>query len=1028
MIVPRYYEDLSVLHENTLPPRAYYVPDSGAAPRPVLQRERSDRFQLLTGTWMMAYYPSVHELTEPFWQEGADLSGFRAHEVPGTWQFQGLDAHQYTNVRYPIPLDPPFVPQDNPAGAYLTSFDYVPDPAAPTTTLVFEGVDSCFYVWLNGTYVGYSQVSHATSEFDVSALVRAGGNRLAVLVLKWCDGTYLEDQDKFRTTGIFRDVYLLKRPTAHVHDYVVTTTVGQQPGDRAVVSLRASFRGGEPQVRAVLTDDAGTRLAAGELRRTGDDDEPHPWSVELPVDQPRLWSAEDPYLYNLEIVAADEVIRERVGVRTVRTAGPVLLVNERPVKLRGVNRHDSDPLTGPTVSLAHMERDLQLMREHNINAVRSAHYPNDPRFYQLCDEYGFYVMSEADNESHGTQTQFLEDSSWPNVVEHWNERIANNPDWIEPTLDRVRLCVTRERNRPSIISWSAGNECAYGWTFEAALLWMKTVDPTRVTHYESAYYRSQDRRYDYSSIDLYSRMYPALDEIREYLAAEPDKPLVLVEYSHAMGNGPGDLEDYWQLILDEPRMCGGFVWEWCDHAVRAGTTPEGRPVYLYGGDHGETVHDGNFCVDGLVRPDRVPHTGLKELWNVQRPVRVCGTDLPAGTLRLRNLLDFTPLRGTVELTAVLTVDGAVAATCPLGLEEPVEPGATTTVTLPQPLLDAVPDAGRCTLTVEYRLARPLPLLEPGHLLGFDELPVSTVDPRPAAVREVLDREACGVPPRATTSGTCITVTGSGFRYVFDRRCGMLAEAEVSGNRLLDAPVSLNIWRAPTDNDRHLQVEWKRARYDQACTRAYSCQETTSGALVTVEAQVAVVAPTVQPILRGTVRWVVDPGGALAVTVTAAREDQFPFLPRFGLRLFLPRELDAVSYTGLGPQEGYVDKHRACRYGTYSGTVAELVERYTRPQESGSRTGCDHLEVSSEQLSLRVLSPTPFSFNASPYTQEQLAATAHDHELVESGSTVLCLDAAQSGVGSASCGPALQEQYRLAAKNLSASFVLVADPH
>ena len=309
-----------------------------------------------------------------------------------------------------------------------------------------------------------------------------------------------------------------------------------------------------------------------------------------------------PYLYTLVITTPDEVITDRVGIREVEVSDAVVRLNGHPITLRGVNRHDSDPATGPVVDLEHMLWDLRLMKEHNINAVRSSHYPNDPRFYQLCDEHGFYVMSEADNESHGTQSRFLADPSWDNQVEHWNEPIADNPEWTEATVDRMRLCVHREKNRPSIISWSAGNECSYGCTLEAALFWVKDFDPTRLTHYESSYYRDSKRRYDYSCIDLYSRMYPAIEEIRDYLDSDPDKPFILVEYCHAMGNGPGDLEDYWEIIRADERMCGGFVWEWCDHAVTAGTSDDGRPVHLYGGDHDEAVHDGNFCVDGLVSP------------------------------------------------------------------------------------------------------------------------------------------------------------------------------------------------------------------------------------------------------------------------------------------------------------------------------------------------------------------------------------------------------------------------------------------
>lgn len=1018
-IVPRYWEDLDVLHENTLPARAYYVPDSPGHVRDAVAREASDRFQSLNGTWSMRYAPSVHDLSERFWESGAQREGFVDHQVPGTWQYQGLDAHQYTNVRYPIPLDPPHVPQENPAGAYVTTFEHAVNPEAPTTTLVFEGVDSCFYVWLNGTYVGYSQVSHATSEFDVTERLLEGRNELAVLVLKWCDGTYLEDQDKFRTSGIIRDVYLLDRPRDVLVDYVVTTTLSD---DGAHVQVRGAFRGQPVPVTLTLSDARGAVVARGRLAPGGDDE--HPYEAELVVEDPHLWNAEDPYLYDLVLASPQEQVCERVGIRTIRTDGPVLLLNEKPVTLRGVNRHDSDPVTGPVVDLAHMRRDLRLMKEHNVNAVRSSHYPNDPRFYQLCDEYGFYVMSEADNESHGTQTQYLADDSWDNVVEHWNERIANNPKWIEPTLDRVRLCLLRERNRPSIISWSAGNECAYGWTFETALLWMKQTDPTRVTHYESAFYRSRDRRYDYSSIDLYSRMYPSLAEIRDYLADGPDKPLILVEYCHAMGNGPGDLEDYWELILDEPRMCGGFVWEWCDHAVRAGTTDDGRPVHLYGGDHGELIHDGNFCVDGLVSPERVPHTGLTELWNVQRPARVTTADAQSGTVTIRNVLDFTDLRDYATVTAVLSVDGEVVASEPVDLTAPLPPHGVARVALPTALKQAVPASGRCHLTLEYRLRADAPLLEPGHLLGFDEITVPTADPRPAVLRQRADAPAPTGVLAVHEDEDTVTLTGEGFEYVIDRRTGMLRSATVGGSPLLTAPTGLNVWRAPTDNDRHVQVEWQRAHYDQTATRAYGCRVEENEAEVLVTCEVGLVAPTVQPVLRGEVSWRFTADGAVGVHLDLHREAEMPPLPRLGLRLFLPRDLDRVDYLGYGPQESYVDKHRGARYGHYESSVSDQVEHYVRPQENGSHWGTDTVTLTGDALALDVLSPAPFSFSALPYTQEELTMTAHDHELTECGSTVLCLDVAHAGIGSNSCGPALLERYRVTDVDLAADLTLV----
>ena len=1011
MIVPGYFEDLGVLHEHTLPPRAYYVPASAPAASAPWERETSDRFHLLNGRWAFRYLPSIHDLTEPFWETtDAAPEGFTMIQVPSTWQHLGYDHHQYTNVRYPIPFDPPHVPQDNPCGAYIRDFDHTPDPTAPTTQLIFEGVDSCFYVWLNGTYVGYSQVSHATAEFDVTEHIHSGTNRLAVLVLKWCDGTYLEDQDKFRTSGIFRDVYLLHRPEAVLFDYTVTTSLGpiiDAAPETAVVEIRGSYRGGAVPTTAELTDREGKVLATGVLEPSaGYPDHTH--RARFTITTPHVWSAEDPYLHTLTLTSPGETITDRVGVREVEAKDAVVRLNGRPITLRGVNRHDSDPVTGPVVDLDHMKRDLQLMKEHNINAVRSSHYPNDPRFYQLCDEYGFYVMSEADNESHGTQTRFLADPSWENQVEHWNEPIADNPAWTEATVDRMKLCVHREKNRPSIISWSAGNECSYGCTLEAALMWVKGFDPTRLTHYESSYYRDSKRRYDYSCIDLYSRMYPGIEEIRDYLDSNPDKPFILVEYCHAMGNGPGDLEDYWEIIRDDDRMCGGFVWEWCDHAVLAGTSGDGRPIFRYGGDHGEDIHDGNFCVDGLVSPDRIPHPGLAEVKNVQRPARVIEYDQDEGLLTIHNDLDHTDLSQYARVSWEVRCDGVVVDRGDIDLTDPVPPHTSVMLRCePQ-----IPHAGKCHLLVTHRLARPEPLLPAGHILGVDEVPLRNADGRHRRVAELAHRPATRGSVRVAREGTRIDVATAGLRCTIDTRTGLPAALSVNDREVLERPVELNIWRAPTDNDRHVRLEWERAHYHRATARAYAVDVAEEAGRATISADVALVAPTIQPALRGRLIWTVTADGILGVILRMRRTLGFPSLPRLGLRLFLPEPMNRVDYHGLGPFESYGDKHRASHHGAFSTSVADLHEDYIRPQENGSHADCDEVTVSGGGLTLTAVGQIPFSFNASRYTQEELAARHRNTDLRPSGSTVLCLDAAMAGIGSNSCGPALRSRYRV----------------
>ena len=582
MIVKRLYEDLSVLHQNTLPDRAYYVPSSARNDMVIWNRESSDRLQMLSGReWRFAFYPSIHDLQDLFYLPDYEAGKWWKKEtVPFCWQLRGYDSPQYTNIRYPFPFDPPYVPQDNPCGAYLHTFTWHRDPDAPCAFLNFEGVDSCFYVWLNGNYVGYSQVSHHTAEFDVTNFLQEGENLLAVLVLKWCDGSYLEDQDKFRFSGIFRDVYILKRPVDRILDYVITTDLSDDH-QSAELQIAFSFSKKPLPVSLTLIGPDGVTVHSGQKTVPGKPVLPdqrisfskgRETTVRIPVERPFLWNAEEPFLYTLVMDTGREVITEKVGFRKVEVKDCVLTLNGAPITFRGVNRHESDPVTGSVCSMDQALLDLRMIKAHNFNAVRASHYPDVPWFYQLCDQMGLYVIDEADNESHGTAPLYFGEEDYSERMRLAHVRIADNPDFVEPTLDRVRSMVIRNRNRPCILVWSMGNECGYGVTFERALRWTKETDPTRLTHYESAFYLSRDREFDVSDIDLFGRMYPAFSEVTDYLDNAPDKPLLLVEYCHAMGNGPGDFKEYLDLTEKYPSLCGGFVWEWCDHAIYKGKT------------------------------------------------------------------------------------------------------------------------------------------------------------------------------------------------------------------------------------------------------------------------------------------------------------------------------------------------------------------------------------------------------------------------------------------------------------------------
>ena len=994
MIVPRYYENLSVLHENTMPARAYYIPASRRMDNLVEHREESDRMQLLNGTWKFQYFNSIYDIQDSFFEKNYDTENFDEIQVPSVWQMAGYDTHQYTNIRYPFPFDPPYVPQDIPCGAYVHNFEYSRDEKASKAFLNFEGVDSCFYVWINGSYIGYSQVSHMTSEFDVTDVLQDGTNTVAVLVMKWCDGSYLEDQDKFRMSGIFRDVYILKRPKQAISDYHIKTRIEDM---LAKVEIEMKFYS-PLNVKISIEDRNGAVVALGSIAEEG--------TAVLEIASPELWNTENPYLYKLILETENEVIVDHIALRKIEIKDQVIYLNGQKIKFRGVNRHDSDPVTGFTINPEQITTDLTLMKQHNFNAIRSSHYPNAPFFYEMCDKYGFMVIDEADIEAHGPFMIYRKEDTDYNRFKRWNEKIADDPVWEKAIVDRVKLMVERDKNRFCIVMWSMGNESAYGCNFEKALEWTKNFDPDRITQYESARYRNYDETYDYSNLDVYSRMYPALSEIQEYLDKDGSKPFLLVEYCHSMGNGPGDFEDYFQMIQDNDKMCGGFVWEWCDHAIAHGTAENGKTIYAYGGDHGEEIHDGNFCMDGLVYPDRTVHTGLLEYKNVYRPARVISYNKESGELVLHNYMDFDDLKDYVKISYELTQDGLVISKgiLPEFSVAPHGEGKTN-------LKINVPENGKCYLKLIYHLKKELPLLDEDHILGFDEIEVSKEDTKCKLAEKWIPKTVVDSELQVNENDTQIHIKGREFAYTIDKRTALFTEMKFAGREYLNHPMELNIWRAPTDNDMYIKSEWKKAHYDKAYTRAYTTEVVQGKHGVKITSHASVVAETVQKILDVTITWKIEAAGKIDADIAVTKDDEFPDLPRFGVRMFLDKKLSAVRYFGMGPQESYCDKHQAASHGLYRADVGDLHEDYIRPQENGSHYDCEYVELNNSRYGIVASAEKAFSFNASYYTQEELEKKTHNYELIESDSVVFCVDYALNGIGSNSCGPVVLDQYR-----------------
>ena len=982
MLLQNFYENPEISHVNTLPNRAHYIPMASNETLDWDACDASTRRLSLNGMWKFEYIDSVWGLQEEKIMETCAEKMPQEIKVPLSWQCAGYDTPHYTNVRYPFVYDPPYVPLQNPAGLYVKEFIYAKNAMLQNRYLVFEGVDACFYVWINNRFVGYSEVSHSTSEFDVSDFLCEGINTIKVLVLKWCSGSYFEDQDKFRFSGIFRDVYFLDRPSDHIVDYVIRTEL-QNDFAQAEINVTVKTSGENIPVTYTLRDPNGT------MREQISTDKK---TVTFTVQNPLLWNAETPFLYEIQMRTEHEKICESVGIRKIEVRSGVVFLNGNRIRFNGVNRHDSNPYTGAAVTAQDMRKDLQLMKQHNVNAVRTSHYPNAPLFLQMCDHYGFYVIAEADVECHGVCTLYGEDADFC--------KLADDATYKQTIVDRVQRCVERDKNRPCVLIWSMGNESGYGCNFEAALAWAKAYDPSRLLHYEGALHAKDTRKNDFSNLDLYSRMYPSLSEIDDYFSENKHhKPFIMCEYSHAMGNGPGDLEQYHQRMEQYPGMCGGFIWEWCDHVVSGGKTKEGKERFLYGGDCGEFPHDGNFCMDGLVSPDRKPHTGLLELKNVNRPVRAAWC---AGTnhFSLYNKLQFCVLGEVLAVEYDFLQEGKVMQQGSVNATQlAISPWSQGEIDLPLPQM--LPPDFAVRLRYIWRCSSEG--ISAGDEAGFDYIRMTRTVPKSAKPSENN--------MHVTETDTAVLIEGNSFCYTYSKATGLFDTLWQNGESLIQKPMEYNLWRAPTDNDRNPVVQWKESGFDRIVPRAMETKILRTEKNLVLQAKVKIGAVYLQNLVTVQVQWTVQGDGSIRCEMDMKKNKSVPSLPRFGIRLFLPKTMDSVKYYGYGPHESYIDKHQSCYQAVFETQIETLGEDYIKPQENGSRYGCQFVELKNQSHGLRI-DGDGFSFNASHYTQEELSLKKHNFELKASDYTVLCIDAAQAGLGSASCGPALAEEYFL----------------
>ena len=977
-----YHEDMTKLHIGTMPDHAYFIPFAKGQD-PFMDRTKSKSFELLNGEWKFQYYANIFELEDDFIHksfEGTIL-------VPANWQLHGHDKAQYTNVVYPIPFDPPYVPDDDPVGIYQRSYEYHKDGLR--RILGFEGVDSCLYLYVNDAFVGYSQVSHHTSEFDVTDYLKEGENLITVAVLKWCDGTYLEDQDKIRLSGIFRDVYMLSRPEKRIENYRVKTLLKEEGG--------ATFE------LTVFGSDGKVRLKAqgGELVFEGEVKDGETFSHEM--ENAKLWSAEEPSLYFLEIMTQEEVIGEKVGFRSVTVKDGVVRINGKPLKIRGVNRHDSYPDTGYVASEAQMRMDLTLMKKHNINAIRTSHYPNAPRFYQLCDEYGFYVIDEADVEAHGCVDVF-NDFKW-SAQNGYNgiALIASDEGFLDAIVDREKLLVARDVNRPCVIFWSLGNESGYGTNFRAGALEIKKMDDTRLVHYESTHHLDETPT---DVLDMVSQMYTAPEGLPSMLKKDP-RPFLLCEYCHAMGNGPGDLEDYRTVFYSDDRFIGGLVWEWCDHSVPLGKTQDGKIKYGYGGDFGERHNDGNFCMDGLCYPDRRPHTGLLEVKQVYRPVRVFAGE-KEGSFILQSYLVFVDAGEALDGCYEITKDGKLIGQGSFDFH--IEPLGKTEIVIDLSEAKEAIAEGQTYIRFLFTAKKEESWCEKGYEICFDQIKLSKDDAgKGYGAKESQQTHEKEI--KVEEKGALVLIKAGKTCYELDKRIGSFSSIRVHDREILDRPMQFNFFRAPLDND-SMRGEWYRAHLNEYDVKVYDTVISKEAGSVKVTVRESFGWNMYQPFLKATTVYEIDGNGRLRILCDGETSNKVTLLPRFGIRLFLRRDFDQFQYLGYGPGESYVDKHQASYFGCFSSSVGDSFEDYIRPQENSSHFGCESMTISDQNVNITFTAEMPFSFNVSEYTQEELAQKRHNFELEKCGSTVACIDAMMAGVGSNSCGPQLAEIYRI----------------
>lgn len=962
--------------ENRLSARAYYIPYANAS----FAGESCEQVSL-DGVWDFRYFETIPEVPENV----SEITFDSTLPVPACWQCHGYGQIQYTNQVYPIPFMPPHVPMDSPVGVYHRTFEVSADRAR--TYLMFDGVCSMFLFYVNDKYVGMSKGSRLAAEFDLTDYVKDGENDLTVVVFTYSDATYLEDQDCFRYNGIFRSVWLISRPENHIFDIDVRT---QTSGE---VNVSYSFIGEKCDVKATLYD-GETALPS------------------LCVENPRLWSAETPNLYTLIIEANGEFIKKEIGFRSISVSEKCeLLVNGTPIKLKGVNRHDTHAKNGYTVTVEDMMADLTMMKQYNINCIRTSHYPNDPRFYEMCDRYGFYVIDECDLECHGVE--FMTRNQNPSFL------LSGNPAWKDAYVDRMIRTLERDKNSPSIIYWSLGNESYFGENHVAMSDYVRSRDTERLIHYEGT--MSGVQRWVEvmppvdPCVDVVSEMYATLETVEEQGKNESGdkRPYYLCEYAHAMGMGPGAIEEYWKLFYEYPRISGGCVWEWKDHAVYKGEK-DGKPIYYYGGDHGDFPNDGNFCCDGLVSPTLEPHTSLFSLKKAIEPIQITWENEEKGVILLRNRMDFTNANELFVLTYEVK-DGNTTLACGT---LPCDVAAHETVTVH---IDELPKETNlpCYVMIRTLYKKDMWFAKAGYEASFTELPVKTniTKKEKTANTAISCKEENGI----------LTVSCTQKDYIIRITDAAILSAKKNGEEYLAAPAVWTAWRAPTDNDMNIKTRWFNQfnlHKSRMYIHTYDIAENATNVSIKMEGIYA--AKGRLPLFYITLTYMIDENG-IHTNVEAKQPENawIEQIPRFALMIETVKGFDDLEYFAKGPRACYTDIQNHAYHSIFRGSVADEIEDMIMPQECGNHVDATYASLFCEDKTIRV-DGDGFEFSALHFSPEMLTSAMHNFELVPSENTFLLVNYKVCGLGSNSCGHRAKMPYSFAEKEFKFAFTVSID--